>query len=304
MGANFPLLLQPNCPSMEDPGVAVFLHLAVELSSASWAELVLETVKSTSARTYHFGKPESGGTELRLHVGDEFSALLHLGCRTAPNRQTAEKLSTFLNAILERELFRTQSSILGAALDASWSSVMLFDAAGNILYANPPADHLLSLLTEDEMRVEVKGGPPQPLFTLLCSLVERVVSPDASEKSWEGTIRTGDGRVLSGNVTCLFETEAGPQPVLVHLQQAPAEPEVGIDAFSALHNLSPREREVVQLLRDGLTTGAMAERLSISPHTVRDHLKNLYKKTNANSRSELLGLISRTSRSPVAASGD
>lgn len=304
MGARFPLLLQPNCPSMEDPVVAEFLHLSVELCSASWAELVLEPVRSSSARTYHFGKPGSGGSELRLQVGDEFFAVLRVGSRSTPDQQTAEMLSTFLETILERELLRTQSSILGAALDASWSSVMVFDAAGNILYANPPADRLLSLLTEDELLAEIDGESPQPLFTLLCSLVERVVTPDSAEKSWKGTIRTADGRVLSGNVDRLSEPETGTQPVLVHLQQAPTEPGLGIDAFSALHNLSRREREVVQLLRDGLTTGAMAEHLSISPHTVRDHLKNLYKKTNANSRGELLGLISRTSRSPVAADSD
>jgi DNA-binding CsgD family transcriptional regulator len=43
----------------------------------------------------------------------------------------------------------------------------------------------------------------------------------------------------------------------------------------------------------GATTVAMAERLGISPHTVRDHLKNLYRKTATSSRGELLGLLSR-----------
>ncbi len=101
---------------------------------------------------------------------------------------------------------------------------------------------------------------------------------------------------------CLFDPDSGPQAVLVLLQPAVSESGAGIDDFSALHHLSRREREVVQLLGDGLTTAGMAERLSISPHTVRDHLKNLYKKTNTNSRSELLGLISRTSRTTATSS--
>jgi DNA-binding CsgD family transcriptional regulator len=37
----------------------------------------------------------------------------------------------------------------------------------------------------------------------------------------------------------------------------------------------------------------MAEELGISPHTVRDHLKHLYRKTDTKGRNELLGLISR-----------
>jgi DNA-binding CsgD family transcriptional regulator len=39
----------------------------------------------------------------------------------------------------------------------------------------------------------------------------------------------------------------------------------------------------------------MAEELGISPHTIRDHLKHLYRKTGTNGRNELLGLISRAS---------
>jgi DNA-binding CsgD family transcriptional regulator len=43
----------------------------------------------------------------------------------------------------------------------------------------------------------------------------------------------------------------------------------------------------------------MADQLGISTHTVRDHLKHLYRKTETGSRSELLGLISRASRTTV-----
>ena len=44
-----------------------------------------------------------------------------------------------------------------------------------------------------------------------------------------------------------------------------------------------------------LTTVAMAEELGISPHTIRDHLKHLYRKTGTKGRNELFGLISRDS---------
>ncbi len=302
MGAHFPLLLQPSCPPVEDPGIVNFLHLAAKLCSAPWVELVLQPVKSTSARTYRYGTPEGPGNTSDLEVGDEFIATIRVGCEAVPEQQSSDALSCFLKTLLDRESLRTQSSILGAALDANWSSVLLFDAAGNILYANTPADRLLSLQTEDKMQAETEGEPAQPLFTLLCSLADRVVSPTAATSSWQGTINTMSGQVLSGKVACLSDPESGPQAVLVLLQQERSEVEAGIDAFSALHHLSRREREVVQLLRDGLSTAAMAERLSISPHTVRDHLKNLYKKTETNSRSELLGLISRGSRTPVASS--
>jgi DNA-binding CsgD family transcriptional regulator len=83
--------------------------------------------------------------------------------------------------------------------------------------------------------------------------------------------------------------------VLVILRPTESESDIRVQAFAASHNLSPREQEVLYLLGRGLTTAAMAEELGISPHTVRDHLKHLYRKTGTKGRSELLGLISRTS---------
>ena len=44
--------------------------------------------------------------------------------------------------------------------------------------------------------------------------------------------------------------------------------------------------EVLRLLPTGLTTAAIAERLFISYHTVRTHLKHIYGKLDAHSRHE------------------
>ena len=63
------------------------------------------------------------------------------------------------------------------------------------------------------------------------------------------------------------------------------------------HNLTPRECEVLALIAKGITQSAVAEMLSISPHTVGDHIKNIYIKLNITSRAEAtleaarLGLI-------------
>ena len=87
----------------------------------------------------------------------------------------------------------------------------------------------------------------------------------------------------------------GPNAVLVTLQPTESKSDKRIQEFSTVHSLSPREQEVLQLLGRGLTATAMADELGISPHTIRDHLKNLYRKTGAKGRNELFGLISRES---------
>lgn len=53
--------------------------------------------------------------------------------------------------------------------------------------------------------------------------------------------------------------------------------------------LTPREKQVLDLLRCGLTIGAMAEQLGLRPGTVKNHLKWVRFKLNA-SREELLRL--------------
>jgi two-component system response regulator DesR len=51
-------------------------------------------------------------------------------------------------------------------------------------------------------------------------------------------------------------------------------------------NLSPREREVLALLAGGSTNREIAERLYLSPHTVKDHTSSLYKKLQVRNRAE------------------
>ncbi len=54
------------------------------------------------------------------------------------------------------------------------------------------------------------------------------------------------------------------------------------------YGLSERETDIVFLVCRGISTKEMAAELSISVHTVRDHLKSIFEKAGVNSRGELV----------------
>ncbi len=58
-----------------------------------------------------------------------------------------------------------------------------------------------------------------------------------------------------------------------------------------LAEISVREREVLRHLVDGDRVASIAKKLHISPHTVRNHLKSMYRKLGVPSQSELIEYI-------------
>lgn len=78
------------------------------------------------------------------------------------------------------------------------------------------------------------------------------------------------------------------------------------DRLSALEQLSRREWEILRELNDNHRVPSIAERLSISQHTVRNHLKAIYRKLAVSSQAELIELTrgaagARSAPPPTAA---
>lgn len=91
-----------------------------------------------------------------------------------------------------------------------------------------------------------------------------------------GIRRVADGRWMLGDelLDLLIEAFVGSTPV-------------GVPA------VTPREREVLDLLSEGLANRAVAERLGISTRTAQKHVENLFKKFNVHERAELIRLAGR-----------
>ncbi len=65
-----------------------------------------------------------------------------------------------------------------------------------------------------------------------------------------------------------------------------------------LGDLSQRERDVLKLIALGLSNDEIAVKLFISPHTVKNHVSNIYRKLGIDDRTQValialrLGLVS------------
>ena len=62
-----------------------------------------------------------------------------------------------------------------------------------------------------------------------------------------------------------------------------------------LLDLSPRERQILELLAEGLRVKEIAERLQLSPATVHTHVRNAIAKLEVDTRTEAVALAVRFS---------
>jgi pimeloyl-ACP methyl ester carboxylesterase/DNA-binding CsgD family transcriptional regulator len=111
-------------------------------------------------------------------------------------------------------------------------------------------------------------------------------------------VPVGEGRFLASHIPGAEFVELDsrnhvllePEPAWARFQEAVlnfARPGAGAGA-SAFATLSPREREVLELMTSGLSNTEIAERLQISDKTVRNHASNLFDKLGVWSRAQAI----------------
>ena len=106
--------------------------------------------------------------------------------------------------------------------------------------------------------------------------------------------RTRAGRWLSLHGSALHpqgdRAGAAEDTVVAIVVQAAARGDI-TDIMALSHGLTARERDLLAPVIAGLTTGQIARRLGLSPHTVHDHLKSVFDKVGARSRAHLVARL-------------
>lgn len=116
-------------------------------------------------------------------------------------------------------------------------------------------------------------------------------------RSAAGGKRAGEvalARVLGESGTWVVlhgATLVGPAANRVAVIVEPAHPARIMPLLMAAYGLTEREQAVTRLVLQGESTSAIAERLVVSPHTVQEHLKNIFEKTGVRARRDLVGKV-------------
>jgi DNA-binding NarL/FixJ family response regulator len=110
-----------------------------------------------------------------------------------------------------------------------------------------------------------------------------IVSPRAAVRARLRAALESDGVRVAGEAETLDEAigiEPSADAFVVERDDDP-------DSL-APETLTPREREVLEWLAEGLTNGAIAARLGISDHTVKFHVASIYGKLGVSTRAEAI----------------
>lgn len=291
MGDAATVILPPDTAVGDDLGVRELLELFVAAVGAGWAELDLRTSRSGRDQVLKVGVRSEPSSSFEVAIDHETEAVLTIDASSRPSRESVERLGAALGRELHRLRLLAEATLLRGAAEATSAGVLLFGSTGRILYANSAADELISKQTENDLTVDWNGAGRQPLFRVLCAQVGEILD-GTHERSFRHRLHISDGTEATIELAVLDtgSAELG-RVVLATVRKIGTPPEQLVASYAAQHGLSPRESEVLRHLVQGHDTTAMADRLGISPHTVRDHLKNVFRKTATRSRSELVSAL-------------
>jgi len=135
------------------------------------------------------------------------------------------------------------------------------------------------------LRILRQKGDKRPVVFLTASVDDRVVL-EAYQLGLNGLVMKHAAPDLL--LICLDEVRRGGRWIDQMLLQRALTAVLGSKSSDGLSALSPREREIVDLVSTGDRPPEIAQKLGISPGTVKVHLHRIYEKLGVGSRAELI----------------
>ena len=216
---------------------------------------------------------------LTVYYADEQAA----AAQVAERKQKLQLLLPAFRAGMKAYICLAQHRAASVALaEATSSGVLLFDTKGHVLFENSA---FARMLAADFERQRVRREIARIAASLAALMIRRnAMTVTARPASSE--LRTACARY---RVSAVFMDGgwAGSGTTIVVLVDPITTTGLGANELTARFHLTPREIEIAQLVRRGLSSSQIGEALGISVNTVRRHVEHLLVKLDIHSRSAI-----------------
>ena len=167
---------------------------------------------------------------------------------------------------------------------------LLLDAGLNLIASNDPALQILCFPSEADRIKQPKVFLSDRVRTAL------IDHRNQGGPSFVKEFRSGKRRYICKSFQVEGSGRAPVQPAFAVLLERDAATSTGLSEISEQFDLTQRERETVEYLLQGLTSKEIANRMNISPNTVKAFLRLVMVKMKVSTRSGIAGKIAGSSR--------
>jgi DNA-binding CsgD family transcriptional regulator len=159
--------------------------------------------------------------------------------------------------------------------------VCLLARTARIVYANRSARRLAI----ESAHLEIQGGMLVPTHPLRRPVWQRLLAEfeGSGAQLFEFAAAEAGGSCL-GQLRLVPSDVAGDELISLSLGAPLSAREMRLAEFATLHRLTPAESRVMIALVDDLSPAQVAQRLNISPGTVRSHIRRIFDKTGVGSQ--------------------
>ncbi|MEQ6900596.1 helix-turn-helix transcriptional regulator [Nocardioides sp. YIM 152588] len=269
-----------------------FTELAVAAVPAAGVHLVTGGEVERSHRMAAFMKPHFGfGDEARMAFRDGREAWGAMALFRGEDDRPfdagevaflASLAAPFARGVRTGLLARIAEGMVGSPAPAG-PAVVIVGSDNQITQMTPAAEQRLVDLVSGPHH----GDPLAPIAALI-GAARRFGRGDAGNPA-RSRVRTSTGMWLVLQAGPLSASSDHDGDVVITIEEA-RPPEI-VALVVAAFGLTPRERDVAQLVLQGVDTKEIAQTLHLSSYTVQDHLKAVFDKADVRSRRELIARV-------------
>jgi DNA-binding CsgD family transcriptional regulator len=163
--------------------------------------------------------------------------------------------------------------------------LLVLDDRWQLESATPGVERWLAELPDNDW--DARGRLPAAVLSVAGRALRTAEHADAPGEIAVARVLSSSGRWVVLHGASLVPEGRRRVAVIVE----PAHPARIAPLLMAAYELTEREQEVTRLVLQGHSTAEIANTLVVSPHTVQQHLKNIFEKTGVRSRRDLIGKV-------------